>query len=157
MLDYNQEKLFLNVDNPAWEWEWNSISELLFDEKDPTNPRRVRRFLESYSGLLRAAGVREIIPVSVPDDLMREDSQEAQWARVRSSFDSMRKEDQLTDVTFIAEDGTEFSAHRVFLVAQSKYFKACFALGWRESRVLEEKVEIPVDYGREPLQAVLGS
>jgi len=157
LLDYNQEKLFLNVDNPAWEWEWNSISELLFDEKDPTNPRRVRRFLESYSGLLRAAGVREIIPVSVPDDLMREDSQEAQWARVRSSFDSMRKEDQLTDVTFIAEDGTEFSAHRVFLVAQSKYFKACFALGWRESRVLEEKVEIPVDYGREPLQAVLGS
>ena len=155
--DYNEERLFLNVDDPTWEWSWNSGSELLFDERDSSNPRRVRRFLKNYSGLLRAAGVMEINHVSIPDDLMREDSHETQLTRIKNSFNSMREADRLTDVTFTAEDGTEFSAHRVFLAAQSRHFETCFTPGWRESRVLEGKVEIPVDYGRECLQAVLGS
>ena len=158
LLEYNQETLFLNVDNPDSEWEWNSASELLFDERDSSNPRRVKRFLRDYSELLRAAGVREISHVSIPDNLMREDSHETQLTRIRSSFNSMREQDQLTDVTFVAEDGTKFSAHRVFLAAQSRHFKTCFAqVVWRESRILEEKVEIPVEHGRESLQAVLGS
>ena len=155
LLDYNQEKLFLNVDSPVSEWEWSSASELLFDERDSSNPHRVKRFLRSYSGLLRVAGVKEINHVSIPDDLMRGDSHETQLTRMRDSFNSMREADQLTDVTFVADDGTEFSAHRVFLAAQSGYFKTCFALGWRESRDLEG-TGFPVYCGRECLQAMLG-
>ena len=158
MLDYNQEKLFLNVDNPALEWKWASASELLFDEKDSSNPHRVREFLKSYSGLLRASGVKEINHVSVPDDLLRNDSHETRLTRIRSSFDEMRGADQLTDVTFIAEDGTEFSAHRVFLAAQSGHFKTWFADGgWSESRVVEGKLKSRVNHSRECLEAVLGS
>ena len=156
--DYNEERLFLNTDDPVREWSWNSASELLFDERDSSNPRRVRNFLKNYSGLLRAAGVKEINHVSIPDNLMREDSHETQLTRLRNKFNSMREADRLTDVTFIARDGTEFPAHRVFLAAQSRHFETCFASGsWRESRDLEEQVEIPVDHGQECLQAVLGS
>ena len=157
LLDHNQDKLFLNVDNPAFEWRWESASELLFDEKDTLNPRRVRQFLGKYSGLLRAAGVKEISHVSIPNNLLREDSHEAQLARMRSSFNKMREADLLTDVTFTAEDGTEFSAHRVFLAAQSGHFEAYFTHGWRESRDLEGKAEISVDHSRECVEAVLGS
>jgi hypothetical protein len=155
LLDYNQDKLFLNVDNPASEWKWDSASELLFDERDSSNPRRVRQFLRDYSKLLRAAGVQEISNVS-PDDLPPGDSHEAQLRRIRGCFNEMREADQLTDVTFTAEDGTEFAAHRVFLAAQSRHFKTCFTPGWRESRSLEGKVEIDVAHSRECLGAVLG-
>ena len=156
LLDYNQDKLFLNVDSPVSEWRWDSASDLLFDEKDSTNPRRVRRFLKSYGGLLRAAGVREINHVST-DDLPSKVSHETQLEQIRTSFNQMREAGQLTDVTFIAEDGTEFAAHRVFLAAQSRHFKSCFALGWRESRDLEGNVEINVDHSQGCLEALLGS
>ena len=156
MLDYNQDKLFLNVDNPNVEWSWASASDLLFDERDFSNTHRVKQFLKSYSGLLRAAGVKEINHVSIPNYLLHEDSLEMQLAQIRSGFNEMREADQLTDITFTANDGTEFSAHRVFLSARSGYFKTCFALGWRESKLLEGKLEIGVDYSRECLGAVLG-
>jgi hypothetical protein len=125
--------LFLNVDEPTLEWRWNSASELLFDENDSSNPRRVRQFLRNYPGLLRAAGVREISHVSVPDNLLGEDSYEAQLERLRSKFDEMRKADKLTDVTFIAKDGAELTAHRAFLAAKIEHFETCFSNGWRES------------------------
>jgi len=155
LLDYNQDKLFLNVDNPVLEWTWDSASELLLDDRDSSNPHPVRHFLRSYDGLLRAAGVKKINHVSIPDDLPREVSHETQLTRIRSSFNRMRETDQLTDVTFIAEDGTEFPAHRVFLAAQSRHFDTCFSLGWRESRDLEGKID--VDHSQECLKAVLGS
>ena len=157
LLDYNQDKLFLNVDNPFSEWTWDSASELLLDDRDSSNPRPVRQFLRIYSGLLRAAGVKEIDHVSIPDDLPCEFSHETRLTRIRSSFNRMREADQLTDVIFIAEDGTEFAAHRVFLAAQSRHFETCFSLGWRESRDLEGKVEINVDHSQGCLEAVLGS
>jgi len=156
--DYKKERLFLNTDDPVWGWSWASASELLFDERDSSNSRRVKKFLKNYSGLLRAAGVKEISHVSIPDNLMREDSHETQLTRLRSSFNLMREEGHLTDVTFIANDGTEFPAHRAFLAAQSRHFAACFAHGWRESMDLEGQIEISVDeYGQECLKAVLGS
>ena len=155
--DYNQEKLFLNVDNPVCEWSWNSASELLFDENDWSNPRRVKKFLRGYGGLLRAAGVREISHVSVPDNLLREGSHETQLTQIRSSFNEMREADQLTDVIFITEDGTEFTAHRVFLAAQIVHFKTSFAHGWSESSVLGEKVKVRLDSSRGCLEAVLGA
>lgn len=150
MLGYSH-KLFLNVDNPAAEWRWNSASELLFDERDSSNPRRVRQFLSSYSGLLRAAGVNKINHVSVPDGLMGNESHETQLTRIRGSFDEMREVGEFTDVILTSEDGTEFPAHRVFLAAQSRHFKTSFAPGWRESG------EIDVQYSQECLGAVLGS
>lgn len=154
--DYNQDQLFLNVDNPASEWELKSASELLFDERDSSNPHRVKGFLKNYSGLLRAAGVREIIHVSAPDNLPPKGSHETQLARIRGSFNEMREAEQLTDVTFIAKDDTEFPAHRVLLAAQSGHFKTSFAHGWRESRLVEGNPEIDVECGRECLEAVLG-
>ena len=156
LLDYSRDKLFLNVDNPTLEWKWDSASELLFDERDSSNPHRVRQFLGSYNGLLRVAGVKEIDHVSIPDDLMREDSHETQLTRMRNRFDSMREADRLTDVIFVTEDGTEFPAHRAFLAAQSDYFETCFTLGWRESMVSEGGIRSPVDCSQECLQAVLG-
>jgi len=162
-LDYNQDKLFLNVDNPVSEWTWDSASELLLDERDTSNPHRVRQFLRNYSGLLRAAGVKEINHVSIPNDLLREDSQEAQLTQltqIRGSFNKMREGDQFTDVTLTAEDRTQFSAHRVFLAARSGYFETCFTLGWRESVILDGKdgkIGIVVERCRESLEAVLGS
>ena len=157
LLDYNDERLFLNVDNPTFEWSWISASELLFDETDSSNPRRVRQFLRSYQGLLRAAGVREISHVSVPSNLFGEDSYETQLQRLRSSFDEMRKADQLTDVIFIAEDGAELTAHRAFLAAQIRHFKTCFSHGWRESDIIGSKARIPLDKSRECIEAVLGA
>ena len=158
LLDYNEEKLFLNVDKPALEWSWSSASELLFDENDTSNPRRVRQFLRNYPDLLRTAGVREISHVSVPKNLLGEDSYETQLERLRSSFNEMRKADQLTDVIFIAEgDGAEFPAHRAFLAAQIGHFKTCFSHGWRESDVIGSKARIPLDESRECIEAVLGA
>ena len=154
--DYNQDALFLNVDNPNLEWRWDSASELLFDEKDSSNPRRVRGFLKEYGGLLRAAGVEEVSHVSVPEDLLGEESHETQLEQIMSRFDEMREAEQLTDVTFVAEDGTMFAAHRVFLAARSEHFKTSFTGKWRESRDLEA-VEIEPGYSRECLEAVLGS
>ena len=157
LLGYNGERLFLNVDNPTLEWSWNSASELLFDENDSSNPRRVRQFLRNYLGLLRTAGVREISHVSVPNNLLSEDSREAQLARLSSSLDEMRKADQLTDVTFIAEDGTEFTAHRTLLAAQIEHFKTCFSHGWRESDIVGGSARIPLDKSQECIEAVLGA
>lgn len=154
MLDYNKDKLFLNVDDPTLEWRWDSASELLFDKKDFSNPRRVRKFLKEYDDLLRAAGVQKIEHVSVPDNLLVEDSHETQLEQIRNRFNEMREADQLTDVTFIAEDGTRFVAHRVYLAARSEHFSTCFAPGWRESRDLGGEVD--VNYSRECLGAVLG-
>jgi len=65
----------------------------------------------------------------------------------------MREAGELTDITIIAEDGTEFEVHRVFLAAQSEYFKTRFAAGWRESRDFDGKME--TDYSRESLEAVI--
>ena len=156
LLDYNRYKLFLNVDNPNSEWKWDSASELLFDERDSSNTHRVKQFLKNYSGLLRVAGVKEINHVSVPNYLLHEDSPEIQLAQIRDSLNKMREADQLTDVIFIAKDGTEFPAHRVFLAARSGHFQTYFTLGWRESRLVEGNLEIDVEYGRECLEAVLG-
>ena len=150
LLDYNQERLFLNVDDPIREWRWNSASELLFDENDSSNPRRVREFLKNHGGLLHAAGVRTIDPVLVPDHLLREVSHETRLTQISNSFNEMREADQLTDVTFIAEDDTEFTAHRVFLATQVVHFKASLTRGWSG-----EKVRIP--HSQECLKAVLGT
>ena len=157
MLDYNEERLFLNVDQPTLEWRWNSASELLFDENDLSNPRRVRQFLRNYLGLLRTAGVGEIAHVSVPKNLLDEDPCEAQLARLRSKFDEMRKADKLTDVTFIAEDGAELTAHRTILAAQIGHFETCFSNGWRESDIIGSNAGIPLDKSRECIEAVLGA
>jgi len=153
-LDYNEQKLFLNVDDPTLEWRWNSASELLFDEND-SNPRRVRQFLRNYPGLLRTAGVRKISHVSVPDNLLGEDSYEAQSAQLRSKFDEMRKADKLTDVTFIAKNGAELMAHRAFLAAKIQHFETCFSNGRRESGILGTDARIPLDKSRECIEAVL--
>jgi hypothetical protein len=156
--DYHKVELFLNVDNPVSEWKWNSASELLFDEKDSSNPHRVRQFLKDYGGLLRAAGVQTINHVSVPDDLQGEVPHEKQLKDIRDRFNEMREACQLTDVTFVAEDGTEFAAHRVFLAARSEHFRTKFTHGWRESMDLEGEDEIDhVGHSKECLKAVLGS
>lgn len=44
----------------------------------------------------------------------------------------MRDQNQLTDVTLIASDGTRFPAHRPLLAACSNYFKAIFTRPFRE-------------------------
>lgn len=157
LLDHNQDELFLNVDDPVSEWTWNAASELLFDEKDSSNPHRVKRFLKNYGGLLRAAGVQTVNHVSMPDDLLNEVPQEKQLHDIRDGFKEMREARQLTDVTFVAEDGTEFAAHRVFLAARSEHFKTTFTHGWRESMDLEREDEINVGHSKECLKAVLGS
>ena len=157
LLDHNQDKLFLNVDNPVSEWRWNSASELLFDEKDSLNPRRVKQFLKDYDGLLRAAGVQKVDHVSAPEDLLNEVSHEKQLEDIRDRFQEMREAHQLTDVTFVAGDGAEFGAHRVFLAARSEHFRAEFTHGWRESMDLEQGVKFDVGHSQECLKAVLGS
>ena len=155
-MNYNSEKLFLNVDNPGLEWRWDSASELYFDERDSSDPYRVRQFLREYDGLLCAAGVRKVNYPSAPRNLSDEDSHETQLEQIRSRFNEMRETGELTDVTFVAEDGRRFSAHRVFLATRSEYFRTSFTRGWRESRNLEEEVKFDVGYGRECLRAVLG-
>jgi len=149
--NHNQDKLFLNVDDPASEWTWKSASELLFDERGTSNTRRVRRFLQSYSGLLRAAGVREITHVDIPEKPRSRYSHETQLTRIRDKVDSMREEDKWTDVILVAKDGAKFPAHRVFLAVQSGHFETR-AGGLGEPRVSSET---QVNCGRECLGAVL--
>jgi hypothetical protein len=156
-LDHNQDKLFFNVDDPGLGWRWNSASELLFDEKDSSNPRRVRQFLKEYGELLRAAGVQTVNHVSVPVGLQDEVPHERQLKAIRDRFKEMREAHQLTDFTFVAEDGEEFAAHRVFLAARSEHFRTKFTHGWRESTDPEGEVKIDVPCSQECLKAVLGS
>ena len=117
----------------------------------------MRQFLRGYGGLLRAAGVQTVVHVSVPDDLQNEVTHEKQLEDIRDGFREMREARQLTDVTFVAEDGAEFAAHRVFLAARSEHFRTEFAHGWRESVDLGGEVEIDVGRSQECLKAVLGS
>ena len=112
----------------------------------------MRQFLRGYSGLLRAAGVKEVNHVSLPEDLVREVSHETELARITDSFNQMREAGQLTDVTFIAEGGIRFSAHRVFLATRSTHFKTSFLGEWKEDK------EIPVGlYSGECVGGVLGA
>ena len=45
---------------------------------------------------------------------------------VRSSFEDLRTDNNLTDVTLVSSDGKQFEAHKVVLVSTSPFFKEVF-------------------------------
>ena len=45
---------------------------------------------------------------------------------VRSAFEDLRTDNDLTDVTLVSSDGKQFEAHKVVLVSTSPFFKELF-------------------------------
>ena len=136
---YKDECIFLNVDNPRLDrWTWHCAHNMFFNIPDLDGPFAcVGKFLLPFGGLLRRAGVRE---VSYPSrEILSLSTAETQLAQIRSGINNMRLEDVLTDVTFMADDGSKFGAHSVFLATQTEYFRNLLTQGWSEgsSRLIQ--------------------
>jgi hypothetical protein len=122
-----QEKLWLNVDDPATEeWQWHTASQLLFDFDDEGDWREVREFLSAYPALLVEAGAQKIDRPAKP--VVALTPAEKQLETTRTVADSLRADRKLTDVVLVANDGQEFHAHRFFLVTatESEYMRDAF-------------------------------
>jgi hypothetical protein len=128
------DPLFLNVDDPeTMEWTWHSADQLYIGliDSPQSDCWGVRQFLAPFQGLLRLARVAEVKLPTAPD--MHTSSAEIELSRMRSTYDSMRREHILTDMVFIADNGEEFPAHRIVLAGAAEYFRTMFSGAWGES------------------------
>jgi len=142
---YNRENLFLNVDDPKLDmWRWHCADQLFFDIDDGKDQFGVKKFLLPFSGLLRLAGVEQVI--SPPCPSLLKSSAETQLFMLRSTFDNMRRNKTLTDVVLTTEDGANIAAHRVLLATTSDYFKDMFCGSYAESQVAspDDPINLPV-------------
>ncbi|KAF7986757.1 hypothetical protein HWV62_20340 [Athelia sp. TMB] len=152
LVNHRRDPLFLNVDNPEVlaNWTWRSAEQLYICTgtiKDIPNNNYwgVRKSLSSYTNLLRLAKVGEIkaakaqtIPTSASED---------ELASMRSMFNAMRMQAELTDVTFVAEmddseDSQQFHAHRAFLVSRSAYFHGLFCNSFHEAQASSAIIKV---------------
>ena len=56
LIDCQDERLFLNVNNPSITWTFASATELVFNGRDDSLRKRVRNYLLPYRRLLLAVG-----------------------------------------------------------------------------------------------------
>ena len=139
MIQYNSERLFLNITDPeTGAWEWRSAQELLFGIRHRRCSFHIHRFLLLFQNLLRISGVETITEARLPEDADDNLEAPAEFELLRSAFCSMRDAKKLTDVVLIpdAEDGEPemtFVAHRAFLAACSTYFMDAFGGDFQES------------------------
>lgn len=158
LLQYQGDRLFLNVDDPEKEeWVWRSADELCFniDDMPDSNCWNVRKFLEPFEALLRLAEVEAVEAPSIP--ALPAKSLEIQYIAMRKAFDEMRIKGQLTDVKFVAEDGEESFAHRAFLAATTEHFQSSFCGYSRESgpATVAEPVILNLEYSGQAIKCAL--
>ncbi|KAH8806800.1 hypothetical protein DL96DRAFT_1686030 [Flagelloscypha sp. PMI_526] len=142
---YNQEKLFLNVNDPEKDtWIWMSASSLVLDlacDQPSRDQFTVLDFLDSsYRALLVDAGARTIRnPTIVLPDVQGSAMNEG----VRVVCNEMREAGELLDIEFVPEfdDGKEFKAgnpqalkgHKLFLAASLPHLREAFKSGMQET------------------------
>ncbi|KAI0070090.1 hypothetical protein K474DRAFT_1776994 [Panus rudis PR-1116 ss-1] len=135
LYERRHDRLFLNMDgSPEYNRQWNfaAASELWFNAPDEGSRQRVRSFLKPYRKLLLKVGAKEIKnAVAPPLDLSPD---EETLSSMRSSFVSMREQEQLTDVILESSDGQKYPAHRLVLAVATRYFKDMFKRDWSESQ-----------------------
>jgi sacsin len=145
LYELRDEDIFLNVDDPSshtepWISSWTTANKLAFEAEDNNGIRYVRKFLLPYEGLLRAAGVVQVIHPHVPMSDTRE-SESATLRSIRTGFNDLRRKRLWTDVVFITrgdDDDTgvvsSLVAHRSFLTVFSDYFSDSFCGDFQEAK-----------------------
>jgi hypothetical protein len=125
---FRDKAIWLNVDNPQEDaWIWNSADQIVFNGQDSekNNQREAHSWMSNYKQLLLASGAREIHRPAAP--VITLTPVEAQYRAARATVDTLRTGRKLTDVIFVAEDGQEFVAHRIWMATASDYFLDMFA------------------------------
>ncbi|KDQ57943.1 hypothetical protein JAAARDRAFT_155600 [Jaapia argillacea MUCL 33604] len=122
LVNYHQERLFLNVDDASdyTSWKWDRASDLYFNSPDEDNRRMVRKFLLPFKELVLFAGGKEIRNPSPPSAL-NSDSGDI-FSHWRMKLRQMREDHILTDVVYISNGGTEHPAHRCILLVNGDHF-----------------------------------
>lgn len=134
---YNKEPLFLNVDKVSYtpgtqRCVWHCADQIFFDIDDSGDQYGVRKFLLQFSKLLKLAGVVQVTNPVCP--VLAVSSAEAQLSALRASIESMRQNEEMTDVNLTTSDGGDVPAHRLILSTVSEYFKVMFCGSFMESR-----------------------
>lgn len=143
-----REPLFLNVNDPTKdEWRFCAAGQMMFNVPDEDDRQEVRALLSPFRRLLLAAGAQEIKLPGAPTITLS--SSEEELARLRASFDDLRRSKTLTDVTFRVpggDSGDELWAHRTFLVAASEFFRDSFTGSFLEGGpgFVQRPIVVPV-------------
>ncbi|KAJ6510488.1 hypothetical protein C8R45DRAFT_1088650 [Mycena sanguinolenta] len=156
MIEFHDEPLFLNVDDPKTDpWLFNSADELFFNIRDGGDLKSVKKFLQPFKDLLTVSGVEDIVNAPVPK--VELSSVEAQLSVLRKGFQAMRLEGKLIDVVFVADDETRYPAHRAYLAPMSEYLQDLFTGSFTEAGPgsADDPIEIEVDYPGPCVEAVL--
>ncbi|KAJ7262754.1 hypothetical protein B0H12DRAFT_1104316 [Mycena haematopus] len=156
MIEFHDEPLFLNVDDPKTDpWLFHSADELFFNIRDGGDLKSVKKFLLPFKDLLTVSGVEDIVNAPVPGIVLS--SVEAQLSLLRTGFQAMRLEGKLVDVVFISDDEMRYAAHRAYLAPMSEYLQDLFTGSFAESGpgTADEPIEIEVDYSGPCVEAVL--
>lgn len=163
LIDFHDEKLFLNVDDPregGWGGSWCSSDQLFFNiSTDTGSVRFVRGFLLPFRRLLESAGAEIIVdPQSLPMKLSTPDTK---LTAMLLQFDKMREAGNLTDVDLIPEHDPDdvFHAHRCVLASASEYFWDLFCGPFAEAgpATINDPVAVPVENGTgTAIELVLG-
>ena len=160
IIHFHDQKLFLNVDDPATEqWSWQCADEMFFSvgraEGSTVQLRTVRKFLTPYSDLLVIAGVEDIIYPTAPLT-----TGITSLNRLYSGFNKLRQEQQLTDVIFVCDESeTRLPAHRFLLAATSSYLNDLFCGEFREGEAAAsagQPIEVAMEHSGASVEAVLG-
>lgn len=140
----DEDKLFLNTDNPNAPWHFVSAADLCFNAPDSDGYECVRPFLQPYKTLLIAAGASEILRPEIGDQNIAEApcGDISAW---RASMNAMRCDQSLTDAAFLTADEECFSVHRVVLASFSGYFARLFCGDFKESNDAETVIDLEED------------
>jgi hypothetical protein len=98
------EKLFLNVDDPSEEWwdnQWVAAQDMVLNfDYDIQDIKRVKRFLQEYSNLLRASGCNTVSQFSEMRSVAVSGTRSTRQSEMMTVFNEMRKSGELTDMAF---------------------------------------------------------
>jgi sacsin len=154
------EPLFLNVDQTAEDWEWESAANLSFDVRDVGHFKSVRRFLHKYKSLLIAAGAQEVNHPRIASAV--DADHDLGHGRMRRKFNEMRRRRKLVDVEFVPRDydaDRPLLGHRSFLAAASDHLMDMFCSDFIEGRAASTDDPVQVymaDYSRDSVSLILG-
>ncbi len=99
------EKLFLNVDDPnedGWVGQWSAAGDMVLHlDYDIPNVKRVRRFLQDFSNLLRVAGCDTMFLLSRNLTTAATNACHTRNSDMLKVFDEMRKGGEITDMTLV--------------------------------------------------------
>lgn len=127
LINLHAEPIFLNVDDLTTDtWRWCCADEMCFNLEDDatTTTRAVLEYLMQFKPLFTASNVQEIVDAPV-FNVSRSDKAELH-DRMRNAFDQKRSDGRFIDVIFVASDGSEHPAHRLYLSGIGDHFDTEF-------------------------------